>query len=263
VAIPHPPIALELPDGDSYRRIGLFNQVVGLKETVRLDIGNAHRLLLRFFDGGVTDPAALPVASPLFTPDVGDDDGIELALTLLCPNGEPMVRYWFEGHAIMPASKDGPLALVGNASRVSPETFEILRLWSRRWPTRMGQWRRMKPPARAAWLDAVRARLLSIGSGQDQAPDQTFHLPGGHIDDDHDFYLAIGEAVHGPLGYLGGDPQAMKECLNGEFGAIAPFTLIWEDSQHSAEALGRAYFEQINDVLTACNVTVQHQTKAS
>ncbi|CAM5420187.1 barstar family protein [Streptomyces aurantiogriseus] len=64
---------------------------------------------------------------------------------------------------------------------------------------------------------------------------------------------AIGEAVNGPGGHFGRNLSASADCLGGDFGATAPFTLNWRYSSQSCERL-KGDFGKIMDVLSHCDV---------
>ena len=69
-----------------------------------------------------------------------------------------------------------------------------------------------------------------------------FDLDGSHVTDQAGLYCALGEALNGPGGYYGASVDALKDCLRGDFGPVAPFTLTWH---HSATA--RTHIPEILD----------------
>ncbi|MFE0011011.1 hypothetical protein ACFVZX_31465, partial [Streptomyces erythrochromogenes] len=82
--------------------------------------------------------------------------------------------------------------------------------------------------------------------------------PGARPPPPPGLYLALGEAVNGPGGYLGANLHALADCLGGGFGCSGPETLLWRDSavarEHLSHALtpdGRPYdlFACVLDVL--------------
>jgi RNAse (barnase) inhibitor barstar len=60
------------------------------------------------------------------------------------------------------------------------------------------------------------------------------------------FYEEIGEAVNGPGGYFGANLDAVHDCLYGGFGVEPPFSVVWENSRVSREALG--YGETVREL---------------
>lgn len=66
---------------------------------------------------------------------------------------------------------------------------------------------------------------------------RTVVLDGAWIDDVPSFYLALGEAVHGPGGYFGGDLDALSDCFCGGFGVRPPFTIRLRDFERVRQAL--------------------------
>ncbi|MGW0395489.1 hypothetical protein ACWDYJ_32365 [Streptomyces sp. NPDC003042] len=59
-------------------------------------------------------------------------------------------------------------------------------------------------------------------AGPPQTPGAWAGLDGRHVTDVPGIYLAVGEAVNGPGGYLGANPDALAGCLGGTFGYTAP-----------------------------------------
>ncbi|RCG20916.1 hypothetical protein DTL70_19885 [Streptomyces diacarni] len=95
-------------------------------------------------------------------------------------------------------------------------------------------WARLDEEGRTAWLDAARLRaawhypLPATGSDE-------FIVEGAHVTDTAALYCALGEAMNGPGGYYGADLDALKDCLRGNFGPVAPFTLIWHNSRSGSD----------------------------
>lgn len=54
---------------------------------------------------------------------------------------------------------------------------------------------------------------------------RTVHLDGQWISDVPSFYLALGEAVNGPNGYIGWNIGALEDCLTAGFGVNSPLTV--------------------------------------
>lgn len=52
------------------------------------------------------------------------------------------------------------------------------------------------------------------------------------------------KAINGPGGYFGWNLNALDDCLRGGFGARAPFTLVWSDSQVARQSLTRRWRDE-------------------
>jgi hypothetical protein len=63
-------------------------------------------------------------------------------------------------------------------------------------------------------------------------------VDGRFVTDEPSMYLAIGEAINGPGGYFGADPDGLADCLSGGFGAAVPFALEWTSSDTARETVG-------------------------
>ncbi|UQI43274.1 barstar family protein [Streptomyces sp. HU2014] len=115
-------------------------------------------------------------------------------------------------------------------------------LWERRidgCPTEPDTWAGYGTSDRQAWLDLVRESGCRGRATPDRAAGTVHRMDGRHITDAPGLYLALGEAVNGPGGYFGGCLAAVRDCLRGNFGATAPFTLVWEDSGVARRSLAR------------------------
>ncbi|MGK5643322.1 barstar family protein, partial [Streptomyces sp. URMC 126] len=75
---------------------------------------------------------------------------------------------------------------------------------------RLGLWHRLDRAGRHGWLSAA---LIHHGfrSVPDRPPDTVYCLDGRHITDVDGFYCALGEAVNGPGGYFGWNPDALED----------------------------------------------------
>ncbi len=103
-------------------------------------------------------------------------------------------------------------------------------------------WSRLGPRRRIQWLHNVRAAFFKQRD-HFQTLDRTglvIHLKGPEIVDDAAFYLAMGEAVHGPGGYLGACTHSFLDCFCGGFGVALPLTLYWpgRDPQGFEDLIG-------------------------
>lgn len=109
-------------------------------------------------------------------------------------------------------------------------TRSILDLWFTGRLTTRNLWARYDRTLRHEWAGVA---LAHHRRSSDQPAGAVFHLDGRFITDIEGFYCAIGEAINGPGGYFGWNLDALADCLRGEWGASAPFRLVWN---HSAVA---------------------------
>ncbi|MFD0026533.1 barstar family protein [Streptomyces sp. NPDC058382] len=104
---------------------------------------------------------------------------------------------------------------------------------------RTGMWHGLAPADRRAWLSVALLSRAYRRRGKPHAPaGHVFALDGRQVVDIDSFYCAMGEAVNGPGGYFGWNLDALDDCLRGSWGATAPFTLIWSDSETARKGLG-------------------------
>lgn len=70
----------------------------------------------------------------------------------------------------------------------------------------------------------------------------TYVINGSEVTDPERFWRVIGEAVNGPGGYFGRNPDSFADCLRGGMGTPddGDFVIEWRDHALSARALGHA-----------------------
>ncbi|MFE5718339.1 barstar family protein [Streptomyces erythrochromogenes] len=132
------------------------------------------------------------------------------------------------------------LELEGKLSALVPEAARPL--WERRLAGVLqttGTWTDLDTRQRWAWLDHV-LRRPRPHTGVDRPSGHAYELDGRHVTDVPGLYLALGEAVGGPGGYLGANLHALADCLGGGFGRSGPATLLWRDSAVAREHLSHA-----------------------
>ncbi|GAA2637000.1 barstar family protein [Streptomyces axinellae] len=173
-----------------------------------------------------------------------------LELRVLGRAGQPVAAYTIGGADIVEETEsDGlvDLRITGYLwDTPRPATDEVWNRWRQSKGIERGAWSEFSEEGREAWLDA--ARLCSVWryplAVAADSPEE-FELDGSHVTDRAGLYCALGEALNGPGGYYGASVDALKDCLRGDFGPVAPFTLTWH---HSATA--RAHVpETLDDVL--------------
>lgn len=129
------------------------------------------------------------------------------------------------------------LELDGESFAPVPEHARTV--WERRLtgpPSGVGSWAGLDTRCRSSWLDLVRERGCRRPR-RDRPAGHTYELDGQHVTDVPGLYPALGEAVNGPGGYLGGRPAALAECLRGTFGYTGPATLLWRNAATAHEHL--------------------------
>ncbi|GKQ40466.1 hypothetical protein ALMP_69910 [Streptomyces sp. A012304] len=119
-------------------------------------------------------------------------------------------------------------------------------------PEQPGSWLAYTGEQRATWLE-ISVNHATHSARNDDPAGTEYEVDGRLVGDLRDFLCAIGEAVNGPGGYFGQSLSALADCLGGDFGATAPFTLNWRYSSESRERL-KGDFERIMDVLSRCDV---------
>ncbi|MEU4098452.1 barstar family protein [Streptomyces sp. NPDC026673] len=114
-------------------------------------------------------------------------------------------------------------------------------LWDR-WlagpPAESGLWAGYTTRERRLWLDLVRERGCAGGPRTDRPAGLVYEADGRHMTDEPGLYLALGEAMNGPGGYVGCNADALADCLRGGFGVGTPCTVVWRDSSVARRALG-------------------------
>ncbi|MEV7195410.1 hypothetical protein AB0N81_26920 [Streptomyces sp. NPDC093510] len=149
-------------------------------------------------------------------------------------------------------------------SRAAGEVWDVW--WAGR-PTEPNLWARhgIGTEGRPHWLTVARGHTAR--HGPDAEPGATHHLDGRHITDEPAFYCALGEAVHGPGGYVGRTADTLSDHLRGRRGGLgAPpsRTLVWHEARTARTCLGvtpRAQdrppsFEELLALLTRLDIEV-------
>ncbi|KMO94847.1 barstar family protein [Streptomyces roseus] len=84
----------------------------------------------------------------------------------------------------------------------------------------------------------------------------TYVLDGSRISTLDDFRAGVGEAVNGPGGYFGRNPDSFADCLRGGFGTPYEdgFVIEWRDHGPSRHALGHPETARhLEGVLARCH----------
>ncbi|WP_410663467.1 barstar family protein [Amycolatopsis sp. lyj-84] len=127
---------------------------------------------------------------------------------------------------------------VGAGEPLPTGTLDILEHWRAGRPTRPNLWADYDRELRRQWSGVAlgyRTGALARPAGT------TYDLDGRFVTDVEGFYCAIGEAINGPGGYFGWTLDGLDDCLRGQFGAQAPFRLVWHNSAVAREHLVGGY----------------------
>lgn len=126
--------------------------------------------------------------------------------------------------------------------------------WYEGIPDTPNSWAPHTQKGRHEWL------MLAMGNrGPQRAADRsggTHHLDGRFVTDESGLHCALGEALLGPGAYYGWGGDGF-DCLNGGWGMVPPFTLVWHDADVARRSPGLlGYFEETVRELERRRVTV-------
>ncbi|MGW7660702.1 barstar family protein [Streptomyces sp. NPDC054756] len=168
----------------------------------------------------------------------------ETALEIRDDRGEPLTELLLQGAvSAWQTSSLGTglidLELAGGLVTPVPEYARpVFDRWLAGPPGTAGAWAGLGTRERSAWLGLVRERACRRPH-RDRPAGYAYVLDGRHVTDLPGLYLALGEAVNGPGGYVGGCLDALDDCLRGTFGPTAPATLLWREAATAREHLSR------------------------
>lgn len=169
----------------------------------------------------------------------------DLTVSLLKQDRQVLLSWTLEDVRLMSRFGQEVLILTSDFNDVNACTLAILEQWARQWPQERGQWSSLDYTGKHAWLDAC--TLIGRPATADPPPNQRYVLEGEHIIDYPSFFLAMGEAIHGPTGYFGRNLDALNDCLRGGYDARPPFVIEWCNHEVARQHLGsRAW---VRDVL--------------
>jgi RNAse (barnase) inhibitor barstar len=133
----------------------------------------------------------------------------------------------------------------------------ILDLWFTGRPPTRNLWARYDRTLRHEWAGVALAHHRRSPA---QHAGTVFHLDGRFITDIEGFYCAIGEAINGPGGYFGWNLDALDDCLRGEWGAAAPFRLVWNHSAVARQYLVAGYDRHRHEPAVTLDILVEMLT---
>jgi len=115
----------------------------------------------------------------------------------------------------------------------------------------LGEWKSLPSEHVQGWLEAA----LRFRSKSEDIEHKIVKINSDGLNDKDKFYCALGEAVNGPLGYLGSNLDALDECLKGDFGIKGEFTLNWWDHKIYKERFPK-YFDLILSVFSDNQINI-------
>lgn len=72
-------------------------------------------------------------------------------------------------------------------------------------------------------------------------------------------YCELGEAVNGPGGYFGSNPNALQDCLiNSGTRGRPPFRLLWRDFEASRRNIGDDELNEVISVMSEYGVETEY-----
>lgn len=168
-----------------------------------------------------------------------------LIISLLTQDNQVLVSWTLEDVRLVSCFGREVLILTSDFHETDAGTLAIYERWAKQWPRERNQWSSLDYAGKHAWLDAC--TLMGRPHTAAPPPNQRYLLEGEHIIDYPSFFLAMGEAIHGPSGYFGRNLDALNDCLRGGYGAQPPFVIEWCDHEVARQHLGpRAW---VRDVL--------------
>ncbi len=165
-------------------------------------------------------------------------------ITIINIDGKDIGSYWFCFREPIYYHKKGfvegliNFKLIGILTDIaSPETLELWELWRKDSPLSKNQWVCLTEKERRGWLEIVKKYNCKVKLQHKDKMNETYYLDGSYVTDYPAFFCALGEAINGAGGYYGFDFLSLRDCFCGGFGAIPPFTLIWENSEVAMKSL--------------------------
>jgi RNAse (barnase) inhibitor barstar len=114
----------------------------------------------------------------------------------------------------------------------------ILERWYAGPPAEKNLWAGYDRELRHYWAGMALSNRSSV---PDRPAGTAYDLDGRFVTDIEGFYCALGEAINGPGGYFGWNLDGLNDGLCGDFGARAPFRLVWHDSVVARKHLVAGY----------------------
>jgi hypothetical protein len=200
-----------------------------------------------FFVGGhVSGPAAaadldewtftvsgftpVPPLPPLGGGDAGSASLGYIKIQVLGGDGVPLGGYTAWDAELTRIGPDLHRLTCATAILPDRDAESVWELWRSGGPARTNLWTEVPVGRREGWLQVVALNAFATGSANNVAsPVGEIELDGSNIVDMASLYLAFGEAVNGPGGYFGWNLDALRDCLDGGWGATAKPKIRWRD----------------------------------
>ncbi|MDX3232391.1 barstar family protein [Streptomyces sp. ME19-01-6] len=159
----------------------------------------------------------------------------------------------------VPGGTDLALSFFGYGSPY-PYAREIWQTWAQGPPAESGMWKKLPPEAHDSWLHVVQSAWFRTGHLAKRYGDATTcEIAGADLADIAGFYCELGEAVNGPGGYFGSNPNALGDCLsNSGARRRPPFRLVWRDFETSRRNVGDEELDDVISVLRTYGIEIEY-----
>lgn len=197
-----------------------------------------------FFTAGSTDsaPRFIGTPLPLGAPPQRFDD---VELRVVSAAGE-VLAYYYIGTTDLQSAQPSDAATGSTDALVSfrgyslpyPGAREFWRRWASRVPIERGEWRSHPPELYDSWLHVVQQAWFASGHRATRYSDETHYvIDGAGMANIAGFYCALGEAINGPGGYFGSNPNALEDCLSSDKAKRALIRLTWQNFRLSERSI--------------------------
>lgn len=177
------------------------------------------------------------------TAGTGALDDVELQV--LDFRGEVIGAYYVGSVQVMDARPaaggDGTDLLASFFGHSLPFPFagEIWRRWSSRFPSAVGEWKKIPARWHRSWLHVVQNAWFQAGRAATRNEIKpTYTLEGADLANVASFYCSLGEAMNGPGGYFGSNLDALADCLANATAVDGDFEIVWSNREVSARTIG-------------------------
>jgi RNAse (barnase) inhibitor barstar len=162
-------------------------------------------------------------------------------------------------HVLYNVGEAGSSVLLKGAEPV--HLVDGLSLW-RRWcddakPLARNEWVGMSEARRSSWLRIAQS-VWGVNGYDDQVSvdAQPASMDGRLVEDETSFYLALGEAMVGPGGYVGSGLDALDDCLAALTASSRSIELEWNHFSESQAMLGHEFLADVVAVAEQRGVSI-------
>lgn len=149
------------------------------------------------------------------------------------------------------------LTSFGGYSIPYPQARGIWRRWASDVPVREGEWRTYPPSAHPSWLHVVQQAWFGAGRrAKRYSSASRYVLDGEEMASMAGFYCALGEAVNGPGGYFGSNPDALEDCLTAGEVEDPLFQLLWRNYSAAEQKIDKDELRCVLSVLQDAGIDV-------